>query len=190
MHRTRRALFSLPLALASAAAIVLSAGSMAAAAPSTDARAAGAVATFEGQSIALGNSWGEAKVCVVSRRLSATTCFRSTQAAAAFRTATSPSADQSEVAVPLLCANPLVLWADGQGSGRQLQFCDTGYWQNLSDYSFDNQMSPFSTGNSNTHMAENAGGGGAWYPGNTERMCYTGYLVSGWNDRVSSVYLI
>jgi hypothetical protein len=153
-----------------------------------------ALAIFEGQVIALDGDpagWGEAKVCVVSRALSKSTCFRTEAEAAKFRASLRGVSNGSagETGRPMVCAHPLYLWEDGRASGRKLQFCDSGYWQNLKKYNFDNKMSSYQTGDCSARLADGEGGSGDKYPGNTGPHHYEGVLSDGWNDRVSSIYL-
>jgi hypothetical protein len=73
--------------------------------------------------------------------------------------------------------------------GRHLTFCDRGYWQNLTSYGFNDQLSSYKTGVRGAHLAEHTNGGGSWYPGNTGVCISGGGMSSGWNDRVSSIYI-
>jgi hypothetical protein len=70
-----------------------------------------------------------------------------------------------------------------------LVFYDRGYWQNLADYSFDNQLSSYIVDACAVHLAENTNGGGSWYPGNTGAEATVPTMGSAWNDRVSSIYI-
>jgi hypothetical protein len=157
------------------------------------------VATFEGRTIMLDTlaGWDAARVCVVSKALPTTACFRNESDATTFRQSFAAKAPVTSGSVggpvtPLFCANPLTLYEEGRGAtdgGRALQFCDTGYWQNLSSYRFDNMMSSYWTGLRSVHMAEHPGGGGYWYPGYTGPNHYEPVLANNWNDRVSSIFL-
>ena len=73
--------------------------------------------------------------------------------------------------------------------GRHLVFYDRGYWQNLTDYGFNDQMSSYIVGACSSHLAENTNGGGYWYPGNTNAGSAVSYVGAAWNDRVSSIYI-
>ncbi|MEV7908386.1 hypothetical protein AB0P04_43015, partial [Streptomyces anulatus] len=130
------------------------------------------MATFGGRTIRLdqgGGGWSGARVCVVSKALPTTACFGAEAEADAFRRTVSPdgSGGADQAAAPLFCPNPLHLYEHINGGGRHLQFCDTGYWQDLSPYGFDNQTSSYRTGTSSAHLGENPGGTGYWYPGDT-----------------------
>ena len=62
-------------------------------------------------------------------------------------------------------------------------------WLNLSAYGFDNLTSSYRVGACSVYMAENSSGGGSWYPGNTSAGAQASAMLSGWNNRVSSVYI-
>jgi hypothetical protein len=87
------------------------------------------------------------------------------------------------------CSTPLRLYADAGYGGRELDFYDRGYWQNLSTWSFDNQLSSYKVGACSVYLADGAGGGGSLYPGNTSAGHNEASMLSGWNDRVSSIYI-
>jgi hypothetical protein len=87
------------------------------------------------------------------------------------------------------CSTPLRLYADAGYGGRELDFYDRGYWQNLSTWSFDKQLSSYKVGACSVYLADGAGGGGSLYPGNTSAGHNEPSMLSGWNDRVSSIYI-
>ncbi|MFL5962176.1 MAG: hypothetical protein ACJ757_04710 [Gaiellaceae bacterium] len=81
------------------------------------------------------------------------------------------------------------LFADANYGGRELDFYDRGYWQNLSTWGFDNQLSSYMVGACGVYLADFSNGGGSWYPGNTSAGHHEPGMLSGWNDRVSSIYI-
>lgn len=87
------------------------------------------------------------------------------------------------------CSSPLKLFEGGSFGGRELWFYDRGYWQNLGDYGFNNQLSSYAVGACTSHLAENDYGAGYWYPGNTSSWAVESTMYSSWNDRVSSIFL-
>ena len=87
------------------------------------------------------------------------------------------------------CVTSLDVWAAAGFSGTHLRFWDEGVWVNLADYGFDDQLSSYYGGACSFHMAENAWGGGAWYPGDTGPYALSSFVGWDWNDRVSSVYI-
>jgi hypothetical protein len=87
------------------------------------------------------------------------------------------------------CSSPLRLYSDGAYGGRELDFYDRGYWQDLGTWGFDNQLSSYRVGGCGVYLAEGTYGGGSWYPGNTSASHSESSMLSGWNDRVSSIYI-
>lgn len=147
-----------------------------------------ALALFEGRLIDLAQGWGDAQACLVSEAASVVECFRDRAGLQARETQL-----QAQLASPATasasCSSPLRLYADSSYGGRELDFYDRGYWQNLSDWSFDNQLSSYKIGPCAAHLAENANGGGSWYPGTTSAGHNEPVMQSGWSDRVSSIYI-
>jgi hypothetical protein len=159
--------------------------------------------TFQGRPIDLSKGWGQAHSCVVWRAAHLTKCFRTErQMRAAVAAAIPLSADGTDVAASS-CSSPLDLWQDEGYSNRHLQFWDRGFWQNLSNWSFNNQLSSFIVGACGVHLAENGNGGGLWYPCNTSAGAQHREMdlddnnggppcaaqSTNWNDRVSSIFI-
>lgn len=141
-----------------------------------------AIADFEGTQIDLSADWGQARACMVWRGRGLLECYRSGEELGARVDQLSMS-----VASSWQCSSPLRLFGDGGYGGRELWFFDRGYWQNLGDYGFDDQLSSYIVGACYSHLAEYADGGGYWYPGSTSPYSATPYVYSSWNDRVSSI---
>lgn len=79
------------------------------------------------------------------------------------------------------------IWEDRDYQDRMLKFQDTGYWQNLGNYGFnDNADSMANKRGGDSLLAEHTGGGG-------DRYCYDSYSAAsnlgGFGDDASSVYL-
>ena len=87
------------------------------------------------------------------------------------------------------CSSPLRLFEHSYYGGRQLLFFDRGYWQNLTDYGFNDQLSSYIIGACYTYLAEHTNGGGAFYPGSTSPWVGMSWLIAGWDNRVSSLYM-
>jgi hypothetical protein len=172
-----------PAVLATLAVMLLSTSAGFAETPSPPATSSESVALFEGQQIDLSQSWGEAQACFVAA-VGDVECFRD-RADLYARESQLETTDSPLVT----CSSPLRLFADTSYSGRELDFYDRGYWQNLSTWSFDNQLSSYKVGACGVYLAENANGGGSLYPGNTNAGHDEPSMVSGWNDRVSSIYI-
>lgn len=151
----------------------------------------GAQASFEGETIDLAiDGWGEAHVCSVFG--GETECFRTIEEAEAWEAelGLGVASVQRSAAVLAACSAPLQMWKDGGYGGDRVRFWDRGYWQNMTAWSFNDQMSSFVTGACGVHLAEHTNGGGYFYPGNTNANVATPVLVAGWNDRVSSIYIV
>jgi len=153
-------------------------------------------ASFEGKQFNIKAGWGEATDCFVFQRK--TECFRTPQQAAArekdLGLETPQSATQSVVTPQAACASPLELWANGGFSGRHLVFYDGGYWQNMNDWDFNNQMSSFKTHACGAWLADNTNGSQPWYPGTGFTSMVVpnqsiGVLAAGWNDRVGAIWI-
>lgn len=154
-----------------------------AASPAPDATAR--YARFEGRTVDLSGDWGDAKVCMVWQTRGAVECFRTAAQQEAREKQLRATASTQQVKAA--CSTPLDLYQYTGKGGRDLKFYDRGYWQNLSAYSFDNSTSSYWTGACTAHLAENANGGGYWYPGNTGPNHQEDSMRSGWDNRVSSI---
>ena len=142
------------------------------------------LALFEGKLIDLSSGWGEATACVVFDADRLAECFRDTASLHARETALG-----TDVSILASCSTPLRLFANTGYGGTELDIYTRGTWLNLSTWGFDNQLSSYQVGACSTHLAENANGGGSWYPGNTSAGAQASSMLSGWDNRVSSVYL-
>ena len=111
-------------------------------------------------------------------------CFRDTASLHARETALG-----TDVSILASCSTPLRLFANTGYGGTELDMVVNGTWLNLSTWGFDNQLSSYQVGACSTHLAENANGGGSWYPGSTSAGAQASSMLSGWDNRVSSVYL-
>ena len=151
-------------------------------------------ATFEGETIDLAGDWGDARACLIWRQGGVMECFR-TEAELDEREAELRGAQPSQAAEgptaaqahSWYCSSSLRLYEHNWYGGRRLSFWDRGYWQNLSDYGFEDQTSSYIVGGCYVHLAEHAWGGGWWYPGPTYP--YAGEPVMGWQDVISSIYI-
>ena len=74
-------------------------------------------------------------------------------------------------------------------AGAQLWFWDRGYWQNLSDYGFEDRTSSYAVGGCYAHLAEHRWGGGWWYPGPTYPYAGEPAMWDDWQDTISSIYI-
>jgi hypothetical protein len=142
-------------------------------------------ANFEGHRIDLSTNWEQAQACVVLRQAGLVECFRSLAKAQARGDAVTVQ----YAAAGYSCSSPLRLYEHSNYGGRQLMFFDRGYWQNLPDYGFNDQMSSYIVGACYSYLAEHTGGWGAYYPGPTSAWYGVSWLQAGWDNRVSSIYM-
>jgi hypothetical protein len=178
-----------------AAALLLTAmtaGTHASATPMDDGLIDGQ-AWFEGELLDLSESWGGARACLVWREAETVECFRTLRELEAVAASVTPGGDNEGddgVSIQAVqCSSWLYLYEHSNAGGRTLQFRDRGYWQNLGPWGFSNVTSSFRTGACRVALAESTGGGGAHYPGTTSANHYESRMVSGWDNRVSSIYL-
>jgi hypothetical protein len=142
------------------------------------------VAEFEGRAIDLSAGWQQARACVVIPAAKVR-CFRTTEAADAQAAAFAPSL----AAASLSCSTPLRLYEHNTYGGRQLMFYSRGYWQNLADYGFSNQMTSYKIGACTAYQADFQNGGGDLYPGPTAPGSNVPWPADDWDNRVSSIYI-
>jgi hypothetical protein len=152
---------------------------------SPPATSSNSVALFEGGQIDLSQGWGDAQACLVDHAAGDIECFRNR----ADLYARESQFETNAASPAITCSTPLRLFADASYGGRELDFYDRGYWQNLSTWSFDNQLSSYKVGACGVYLAENDNGGGSLYPGNTSAGHNEPSMLSGWNDRASSIYI-
>lgn len=148
----------------------------------------GVVASFEGGWINLAQGWGEATACTsdgVNTR-----CFRTE---AEMDATSSPVVGLSALSsgiVPLLaCASSLKLYRSTSFTGAVLQLTSRGTYANLSTYGFDNDTSSYQVGACTSYFYDGATGGAPLYPGATTANSSATSMLTGWDNRVSSVYI-
>lgn len=153
-------------------------------------------ATFEGTTLNLAEDWGEARACLIWNERGVAECF-GTEAQMDQRIAElEGSGSTVEVASPgdavaaSTCSSYVRLY-DGTGySGTVLYLRDRFQWLNLYLYGFSNRTSSYKIGACSSYFADYTNGGGDWYPTNlTVAYAESPSMISGWNNRVSSVYL-
>ena len=147
-------------------------------------RGASVVASYEGGWIQLANGWGEARACTsdgVSTR-----CYRS-------------EADMDAVEVGLngpLSIGPLAdcslptlkFYRSSSYGGSVLQLTARLVVINLASYGFDNDTSSYKIGPCSAGFYDTTGGA-TQYPGNTGANFTSPSMLSGWDNRVGSVYI-
>lgn len=148
------------------------------------------IAMFEGKPIDLSKGWGDAQACVVYQAAGIAECFRTSEGLATRERQLEAQIAASRTATAAAgCSSPLRLFASANYAGRELHFYDRGYWQNLSTWSFDNQLSSYKVGACGVYLADLGAGGGSWYPGSTSAGRSAASMLSGWNDRISSIFI-
>ncbi len=150
-------------------------------------------AQFEGQLLRLAGDWGAARACLIWQQAGVNECFRSVEEMD-HRVAAIAEAQVRGRSYRMLaaCSSYLRLYEHTNFGGRVLQFADRGYWQNLGNWGFNDQLSSYKVGGCGVNLAEHANGGGYWYPGNTGPYAQSSCMCAGstkWNDRVSSIYI-
>ena len=154
----------------------------------------GQIALFEGALIDLAQGWGDARACAIWNDRNIAECFR-TEAELEARLAALGNPAQRVVdglttTTGSACTSPTRLY-DGAGyGGRVLYLWDRHTWIDLRDLGFANRASSYEIGACSAYFADYPGGGGDWYPTSlTSAYRRSSSMRSGWNNRVSSVYL-
>ncbi|MBI4933830.1 MAG: hypothetical protein HY828_08130 [Actinobacteria bacterium] len=147
------------------------------------------IASFEGGWINLTDGWGEATACT-SDGFTAE-CYRTeAEMDAASHNALGSTAARSVGIVPLLaCASSLKLYRSTSFTGAVLQLTSRGAYINLSTYGFDNDTSSYKVGACTSYFYDGASGGTPLYPGTTTANSSANSMLTGWDNRVSSVYI-
>lgn len=161
---------------------MLGGGQLAGASPNS-----GAVASFDGTIINLANGWDGAAVCAVTPR--GTQCFATQSAFQSWVVAAHPASNVSP-APDVNCSTALELFSGTSYTGTELAVYDEGVWINLSTYSFADKTNSYKVGACGTSMNSAANGGGTTYPGPSTAGSSATSMVSGWSDRLESVYIL
>lgn len=175
MSTTRRS----AVIVATVLAVVLSA-----LVPSAGAQSEGALATFEGQVLDLSIGWGKARAC--STDGTTTQCFRSE---AEMDRILGSGPTTGGVSTMATCLSYLRLYRSTSYGGAVLQIATLYTFLNLSAYGFDNDTSSYRVGSCNAYFYDGANGGTPLYTGNTAANASAATMLTGWDNRVSSVYI-
>lgn len=132
-------------------------------------------ALFEGRHIDLAQGWNEARAC--AQLPSVTHCFR---------TVADMERELSDDFAVLACSSPLRLYDGTSFGGVVLTLTTTGTLLNLSTFGFDNRTSSYRVGACNARFFDTPGGS-TQYPGTTTAGASAASMLSGWNNRLSSV---
>lgn len=153
-------------------------------------------ASFEGRSLDLSKSWGDAQACWVDEKGSAT-CFRSEEqmdralvaAGKDLKSTNPPTAeDKREGYRAATCSSSLRLYRNNSYGGGVLYLSQRGYWTNLSWYGFDNVVSSYRVGGCSTVFRSGTYGSGMSYWNSTSAWASRSSM-SGWDNVLSSIYI-
>jgi hypothetical protein len=147
------------------------------------------IATFEGRQIDLRKGWGNATACTSDGVF--TTCFR-TEAQLDQYLGESSVAARSALdgfGIESVCSTALKLYTGASFGGSVLSLSTRSTIINLSTFGFDNQTSSYQVGACNATFYDGANAGTPIYPGSTVAGASTTSMVSGWDNRVSSVII-
>lgn len=147
------------------------------------------LALFEGEVIDLVDGWGDAKACLVWDSESVVECFR-TEAELIERANQLEAPVGGAEAASSSCSTSLKLYDGTSYTGSTLFIYTRTQWINLSNYGWANRTSSFKVGACSAYFADYPNGGGSWYPTSyTQAWDQAAAMISGWNNRVSSIYM-
>lgn len=143
-------------------------------------------ATFEGATLSLADGWGDAKACASDGR--STRCYRS-EAEMEEAEGLSAAGEVPEMTLLSSCSSSLRLYT-GSGFGGSVLYLSTQYtFINLSPYGFSNVVSSYRVGACASYFYDGSSGGLPIYPGTTSAYASASTMLSGWDNRISSVYI-
>lgn len=176
---------------------LLGTGHAGAAAQAPTASKVSPLASFGDLQIDLRQGWGAAKACASDG--TRTDCFTSEAAmdeflaAQAGATATASEARvgiEANVVVALSsCASSLRLYSGSNYGGTVLYLSTQFTVLSLSGYGFDNATSSYRVGGCSSTFYDGSSGSGSIYPGATWAWAQSASMVSGWDNRIGSVYI-
>lgn len=148
------------------------------------------MASFEGGYLDLRNGWGQATACTSDGVT--TECFRTEKELDQYLTqVASPDWSQAlgEVGIQSVCSTTLRLYSGTSFGGSVLALSTRLAFVNLSAFSFDNVASSYRVGACSSTLYDGASGGAPTYPGGTSAGASATSMLSGWDNRVSSVFI-
>lgn len=153
----------------------------------------GQVALFEGVAIDLSAGWGEAQACLIRSDHGVAECFR-TEADMDLRIDELAGVESSPIGAAEMsassCSSSVRLYDGMSYTGTVLYMADRARWLNLSSYGFSNRTSSFKIGACSAYFADYSNGDGSWYPtSSTVAWRNVPAMASGWDNRVSSIYI-
>ena len=148
------------------------------------------IARFEGGTIDLRNGWGEATACATDGV--STDCFRTDDELDQFLTASDTTLQLSalgDMGIQSTCPTVLKLFSNPSFGGSVLALGTRFAVLNLSTWSFSNVTSSYSVGACSSTFYDGANAVPPVYPGNTSAGASAASMLSGWDNRISSVYI-
>ncbi|MCU1365677.1 MAG: hypothetical protein JWN39_1316 [Ilumatobacteraceae bacterium] len=159
------------------------------------------IATYDGRAIDLSVSWEGAVACAITDQGNA--CFDTSAERDAYMGLAAPgtaaskgdsttSALEGTIArvggmVPMVaCASSVRLYDGTSFSGTSVAFSSRNTLFNLASYSFAGKTSSFAIGACNAQLYDSAS---ASYPGSTSAGVTAASMASGWNNRVTQVFI-
>ena len=142
------------------------------------------VATFEGRSLRLDDGWGEAHACTSDGKTAR--CYRTEQEMDAVE------GGRAEVATSVAqvnCGTSVRLYSSAGYAGDVLALTTRFSTINLASHGFNNITSSYRIGSCSAQFFDTTGGSTV-YPGSTTAGSSAAVMVSGWDNRVGSVYIL
>lgn len=153
------------------------------------------IADYEGTSIDMRDGWDGAKACNTDGVT--TTCWDTEAemllALAAQGLSSTPSVEPppgtSAARRQYTCSSYLRLYTGTNYGGSVLAIATRFTFLNLSSYGFNNVTSSYRVGACDSAFYDLSAGGAPIYGGNTDAGVWSPSMLSGWDNRVSSVYM-
>jgi hypothetical protein len=148
------------------------------------------IADYEGEEIDLRFGWDGARACETDGV--ETTCFdtEAEMLAASDAAAVGPAAPEGASGLMRAsCSSYLRLYSGPYYTGSVLALTTRYTYMNLSSYGFNNVVSSYRVGECSSYFFDYNNGGGLQYSGPTWAWSLSTLMNSGWDNRVSSVYI-
>lgn len=142
---------------------------------------------FEGEWIRLADGWGDAHACTSDDDKTAR-CYRSEAEMDAAEGPFPEPVEAGEFAARAACSGVLRLYTLTNHGGDVLQLSAQFQYLNLSSYGFSNVTSSYRIGPCNSNFYDTWPNTGT-YPGSTAAFASATSMVSGWDNRIGSVYI-
>lgn len=166
---------------------LLSMGALGTMSISSAATAPDVVASYDGGTLNLSQSWGTATVCVVAT--SGTNCFTTQGDYQTWESTQTKNSPATGVSLLAGCSASLSLYQNLGYGGLSLIVTSPLIWINLASYGLGNAVSSYMVGGCSVSMTDAANGSGNVYPGATSAGSNVSWIGTAWNDRINSVYV-